>query len=1362
MRQQLLLFIRKSYFLFFLIAILPYFSLGEGTKQLLPDSTISGAGLYIDNSPGTVYTNFAVANCPANYRLYIHVKNAGECILFGFNATNAIPFTLRKPNGTIALTGNIPILISQTGYIRYYHQAIVGPYPSYGGYTPLSYQITSSADTGNYYFEIPTSVTYSVIINMWDFQVVSGQHNPAVPLDAINGRVWSQSWQLYASLGYSSNDYQPFNGSFYVYADDGIVTKLAFSNAAVGAVTIFCNPYGCLNTGNFPSDRQSNNNNTFILFPGIAQYKVFLNNPDSTLYPSGFYGEIIGTPFMIPDTNYPPCSGKKIIVVNVDKSGKVQVNLTFPYGAPGTNVSLYANVIPGTNNIPWNGLDGLGTAVPDGTQISVNIQYMNGLTNLPVWDQEINPNGYIITLVRPANALGLQPPTFWDDSQLVPNSYGDPCNNPPQTINLTGCTPGSIPGYPGCHPWQPVDGYCHNKMINTWWYGSTSNSNFSCMYTGIVPIPTGHGNSHCGPGSLLLHATVLNNETVDWYNVPTGGTPILLGDTSFNTPFITITTTYYAEARNDSSSCESAVRIPVVATINPLPVPVITGQSSPCIGSTGIVYSTQAGMSDYMWVISQGGTIFAGGTSTDNTVTIVWNSSGSQSVSVNYTDTHGCEALTPAILIINVEPLPVPTISGPDSTCVFTANNNYITEPGMTSYVWTVSPGGTITSGLGTNSITVTWNSAGPQNVSVLYTDQYGCTPGIATFYYVTVNPLPGLPGNIFGPSPVCSGSKGLVYTVSVVTNAISYIWILPLGFSIVSGNGTSTIIVDVDSNASSGTIQVYATNSCGAGQPSPPFPVIVNTLPTGNAGPDGLTCQMIPFTITQASALNYNAVKWYSNGTGMLTGSTTLSPTYSPAQGEIGPVTLTLIIYGNAPCGNDTSRMIINVEPKSSVNAGSDLTTCGQNPVLLTGSSASGYQSLLWTTTGSGVFNDPTILHPTYTPGISDINSGSVFLTLHVTSFEPCEPDSGRVLLTIGRPVYVNAGPDTLVCQDHLFTINKAIASEYAKIRWTTTGDGTFNDPTIVNPVYTPGNNDILQGKSILIITAEGIYPCSSETDSLILTINRKPTVHPGPDGAICQGMTFPVTGVSASDYNNFTWESNGQGVLSRTTTLSPVYTPGAGETGTIIITLSVFGNPSCPDSMVSCHMKLKIYTPVIVDAGEDQTISYDTVAIINATANGGSGDYRYEWEPESLFQNDTSMQTQTLPLKNNSLFIVTVTDKVTGCIASDSIKIYVGPGEGLEGCIVIHNVITPNGDGLNDTWIIDCIENFPDNTVQIFNRWGEMVNNYYHYDNRTQVWDGTNYKGELLPAGTYYYVLKIKNVKTQTGWVLLRCGLK
>jgi gliding motility-associated-like protein len=1447
MGERVLLFYKKGYFVVFILLILPFFVFGEGIKQLLPDTTISEAGLYIDNSAGTIYADFAVASCPANYRLYIHVKHAGEYILFGIQSNYInVPYNLRKPNGTIALSGILPFYPGQTGYIRYYSQAFAGPYPSYGGYTPLSYHITSSADTGDYYFEIPTSVIYAVEFDLWDFQVVSGQHYPAIPSDAINGRLWSQSWQLYASLGSSPSDYQPFNGTFYVYADDGIVTKLAFSNAAVGAVTIFCNPYGCLNTGNFPSDRQSNNNNTFLVFPGIAQYKVFINNPDSTVYPSGFYGSILGTPSMIPDPNYPPCSVEKYIVVDVNKSGRVEVDITFPYGAPGTNVSLYDSVVPGVNDIPWNGLDGMGNAVPDGTQISVKVIYMNGLTNLPVWDQEMNPDGYIITLVRPANASGLQPPSFWDDSQLVPNTSGDPCNNPPQTVNLTGCTPGSMQGYIGCHPWHPIDGYCHNKMINTWWYGSTTSSNFSCMYTGVVPDPVGHGASHCGPDSLLLHATVLHNETVDWYNISSGGTPLLIGDTSFYTPFITATTTYYAEARNDSSGCESAVRIPVVATIYPLPVPVIAGPSSlctgatgnlyitqsgmtnyiwnvssggtitaggtstsntvtvtwnttglqtvsvnytgvngctgmapavvnvtihplpvpaltgpttPCVGSMTNVYSTAAGMTNYIWFVSQGGMLLAGGTSTDNTVTVIWNFSGLQSVSVNYTDANGCTATNPTVFPVNVEALPVPTIMGPDSACILSTGNNYNTESGMIFYTWTVSPGGIITSGFGTNSITVTWDSAGPQQVTVLYTNQYGCTAANPTLFNVTVKPLPGIPGNITGPSPVCTGSEGLVYSVPPVTDAISYVWDLPPGFSIISGNGTSTIIVNIDTNASTGNIVVYATNLCGSGQPSPPLTVIVNKPPTGNAGPEGLTCQTTPYTVTQASASNYSVIQWYSNGTGILAGSTTLSPTYTPAPGEIGPVTLTMVLSGNAPCGNDTSKMTLDIEPKASVNAGNDLVTCGQNPVLLSGSSASDYQSLYWTTTGRGVFNDPTILHPTYTPGTSDINAGSIFLTLHATSVEPCGPDSSRVLLTIVRPVYVNAGPDTPVCQDQQFTLSKAIANGYSAITWSTSGDGTFNDSTILNPVYIPGSEDILQGKAILIITADGIYPCSSESDSLVLTINRKPTVHPGPDGSICQGMTYTVGGVSASDFSYFTWESNGKGVLSGTTTLSPVYTPGIDETGTVVLTLEVFGTLSCQDNMVSCEMNVNIYTPVAVNAGEARTIGYDSTATLHAEASGGTGDFKYEWEPSSLLVDDTAIETQTLPLKKDTVFIITVTDKETGCISSDSTKIVVeGPGEGLDSCIVIHNVITPNGDGKNDTWIIDCIENYPENSVQIFNRWGDLVNSFDRYDNTNSVWKGTNKNGKLLPDGTYYYVLQIKNEKARTGWILLR----
>ena len=874
--------------------------------------------------------------------------------------------------------------------------------------------------------------------------------------------------------------------------------------------------------------------------------------------------------------------------------------------------------------------------------------------------------------------------------------------------------------------------------------------------TGPTPV--------CADTSRKVYSTQAGMLNYIWHVSP-GGT-IISGGTLIDHTITIHWNTAGVDTISVSYTIPGGCSIPspllLVVTVLPLPIPSISGLSTVCAGDTGIVYTTQPGMTNYQWTISAGGTVTNGGTSSSNTVTVIWNTAGLQTVSVNYTNTNGCTATNPAVITVNVQALPVPAIMGPDSACILSTGNNYSTETGMLYYIWTVSSGGIITSGWGTNSITVTWNSAGQQQVTVIYTNQSGCTAANPTSFNVTVKPLPGIPGNITGPSPVCAGTAGLVYRVSPVSSAISYVWTLPTGFLIVSGNGTNSITVTAGTNAASGNILVYATNLCGAGQSSPPFPVTINYPTTGNAGPDGLTCQTTPFTITQASASNDSAVDWHSNGQGTLTGTTTLSPTYTAAQGETGPVTLTLIIYGKTPCGIDTSKMILDIEPKATVNAGNDLITCGQTPVVLSGSSASDYQSLLWTTSGSGVFNDPTILHPTYTPGVSDFNAGSVFLTLHATSVVPCEPDSGKVLLTIVKPVYVSAGPDSSMCGDQPFTLSKAMASNYSTVTWSTSGDGTFNDPNSVNPVYAPGTGDILQGKTVLILTAEGIVPCLPASDSLLLTINKKPSVHPGSDGVICQGMTFTVTGVTAFEYSYFTWQSNGQGVLSDTTTLSPVYIPGTDETGTVIMTLKVFGTLSCQDSMVSCQVKVNIYSPVVVDAGKDQTIAYDTIARLQATASGGTGDYTYEWEPSSLLQDDTARLTQTVPLKKDTLFIVTVTDKATGCTASDSIRIFTGPGEGLDSCIVVHNVITPNGDGLNDTWIIDCIENYPDNTVQIFNRWGDIVNSFDHYDNTNYVWKGTNKNGKLLPAGTYYYVLQIKNEKTRTGWVLLRCGSK
>jgi hypothetical protein len=222
----------------------------------------------------------------------------------------------------------------------------------------------------------------------------------------------------------------------------------------------------------------------------------------------------------------------------------------------------------------------------------------------------------------------------------------------------------------------------------------------------------------------------MNNYT--WI-VSSGGT-ITSGGTSTShsvtVRWNTAGTKYVSVNYSNSYGCRAATATVSLILVYALPVPTITGSNKVCAGTTGVVYTTQPGMNNYYWSVSSGGTITAGGTTTSNTVTVTWNTAGSQTVSVNYTNSFGCTANSPVSYSVTVYALPRPTLTGPVSVCAGTAGNVYTTQTGVSNYTWYVSPGGTITSG-GTsakNTVTVTWNTPGAQMVSVNYTNSSGCT----------------------------------------------------------------------------------------------------------------------------------------------------------------------------------------------------------------------------------------------------------------------------------------------------------------------------------------------------------------------------------------------------------------------------------------------------------------------------------------------------------------------------------------------------------------------------------------------------------------------------------------------------------
>jgi gliding motility-associated-like protein len=92
---------------------------------------------------------------------------------------------------------------------------------------------------------------------------------------------------------------------------------------------------------------------------------------------------------------------------------------------------------------------------------------------------------------------------------------------------------------------------------------------------------------------------------------------------------------------------------------------------------------------------------------------------------------------------------------------------------------------------------------------------------------------------------------------------------------------------------------------------------------------------------------------------------------------------------------------------------------------------------------------------------------------------------------------------------------------------------------------------------------------------------------------------------------------------------------------------------------------------------------------------------------------------------------------------------------------CLKVYNTITPNGDGMNDYFIISCIENFPNTMIEIFDRYGSIV---YKKKNYKNDWNGVANQtskiiktGEKLPNGTYFFILKMNdtNIKDKKSYI-------
>ncbi|MDD4087424.1 MAG: T9SS type A sorting domain-containing protein [Bacteroidales bacterium] len=172
-------------------------------------------------------------------------------------------------------------------------------------------------------------------------------------------------------------------------------------------------------------------------------------------------------------------------------------------------------------------------------------------------------------------------------------------------------------------------------------------------------------------------------------------------------------------------------------------------------------------------------------------------------------------------------------------------------------------------------------------------------------------------------------------------------------------------------------------------------------------------------------------------------------------------------------------------------VDAGVDQVMCIDQTTIETKATAIAVQSVEWETAGDGILLYTDRLETLYAAGPTDRTSGEVTLTITATGWDGSVVTDDFTLYIHNLPEAI-AGIDTLICQDEVIELYGEAVYADSTI-WITNGDGTFSDANLLNAVYTPGENDILNGTVELTLQVFASEVCEGEdSDVLVLTVDN------------------------------------------------------------------------------------------------------------------------------------------------------------------------------------------------------------------------------------------------------------------------------
>lgn len=587
--------------------------------------------------------------------------------------------------------------------------------------------------------------------------------------------------------------------------------------------------------------------------------------------------------------------------------------------------------------------------------------------------------------------------------------------------------------------------------------------------------------------------TINGSGNYQWYNLPSGGILLATGN-SFTTPVLNSTTTYYVEDNN--GGCVSP-RSAATVTVGPAPPgPTASGQII-CKGSQAVLTATAGAGATFKWYDAPtAGNLLA---STATYTTLNLNSNTTYYVEDN---TSGCISQRSSVTVTVTSPPPAPTASGTTLICYGTsatlsANGN------SGQYEWYDAPtGGNLLS----NS-QVYFSPALFANTTYYVDVIAGNCASARTAITVVVNPLQTTP-TVSGTTSICTGTQASLTASGPGT--MEWYDAASGGNLLFTGNNFTTPVL---SAATTYYVEATATgnNTCNSKRKAVTVTIISEGSPPFQY-PSGTICSSGP---NQTPVINDPAGGTFSSSPAGLVFVSTTTGQINVAASALGNYTISFTSKGTCG-GTSTARVSIVTNPDATFSYnGSPYCNDASNPVPTFPPGASG---------GTFTASSPRLAFANTSTGAIDLSkslAGTYTVTNTITAAGGCPGAQATSTVTIAQAAVVNAGPPQTVVRGNPVQL-AATVSGVAGGTWSG-GQGTFNNTSALNAVYTPKANENVV--TLTFTSSNPGAPCGPGSSTVVISIVNSAPAAPttGGNTSVCSGSA--TTLVATAPGGKYTW---------------------------------------------------------------------------------------------------------------------------------------------------------------------------------------------------------------------------------------------